>query len=145
MSKVYKGYELIKAIADGEIKEDTKFREMEENRYYMVKDRKLWEQEDTGIYNSKLESLQITYGVFELIEDETRDEIEPINAYKLIEAPCMARYLRGNQFDKFTEELKQSELELVDKINKLVDKVKQLNKEIKELKERRQDEQNILR
>lgn len=57
----------------------------------------------------------------------------------------MARYLRGNQFDKFTEELKQSELELVDKINKLVDKVKQLNKEIKELKEKRQDEQNILR
>lgn len=31
MSKIYKGHELIKAIAEGEIKEDTRFREMEEN------------------------------------------------------------------------------------------------------------------
>lgn len=80
MSRVYKGYELIKAIADGEVKENTKFREMEENRYYIVKDRKLWEQEDTGIYNSKLENLQIIYGVFELIEDKIDiDNIEEID------------------------------------------------------------------
>lgn len=109
--KVYKGYELLKAIADGEIKEDTKFREMEENRYYIVKDRKLWEQEDTGIYNSKLESLQITYGVFELIEDETID-IETI--------------------DELTDESKGTAGEfnaIKNKINELVQAVKQLNRE----------------
>lgn len=37
MSKIYKSWGLIKAIADGEIKEDTKFREMVENRYYIFK------------------------------------------------------------------------------------------------------------
>lgn len=112
MSKeIYKGYELIKAIADGEIKEDTKFREMEENRYYIVKDRKLWEQEDTGIYNSKLESLQITYGVFELIEDEL-------------------------DIENMTENKWMSSSERNFKINQLVQAVKQLKKEIKSRKEK---------
>lgn len=109
--KIYKGYELIKSIADGEIKEDTKFREMEENRYYIVKDRKLLEQEDTGIYNSKLESLQITYGVFELIEDEL-------------------------DIDNMTENKWMSSSERNFKINQLVQAVKQLNKEIKSIKEK---------
>lgn len=130
MSKILKGYELIKEIAEGNIKEDTKFREMEENRYYIVKDRKLWEQEDTGIYNSKLENLQITYGVFEVIEEQEETGIETVNTYNLIEAPYMAQCLRGNQFDKFTNLLKQSELELVEKINKLVQAVKQIDNKI---------------
>lgn len=78
---------------------------MEENRYYIVKDRKLWEQEDTGIYNSKLENLQITYGVFELIEDEI--DIQSIE--KLAED----RYI-------VTDVLK--------KINELVQAIKQLDK-----------------
>ena len=71
----------------------------------------------------------------ELIEDNNEIDIETINAYKLIEAPYMADCLRGNRFDKFTELLKQSELEMVEKINKLVDKVKQLDNKIEELKE----------
>jgi len=44
----------------------------------------------------------------------------------------MASCLRGNQIDTFTELLKQSELELVEKINQLVEAVKQLNGKIKE-------------
>lgn len=114
MSRVYKGYELIKAIADGEVKENTKFREMEENRYYIVKDRKLWEQEDTGIYNSKLENLQIIYGVFELIEDKIDiDNIEEIDP----------------KLNRSTISILKEEIET---INKLVQAVKQLNKEIRE-------------
>ena len=114
MSKTYKGYELIKAIADGEVKENTKFREMEENRYYIVKDRKLWEQEDRGIYNSKLESLQIIYGVFELIEDKIDiDNIEEIDP----------------KLNRSTISILKEEIET---INKLVQAVKQLNKEIRE-------------
>lgn len=120
MSKVYKGYELLKAIADGEIKEDTKFREMEENRYYIVKDRKLWEKEDTGIYNSKLESLQITYGVFELIEDEV--DIDNIEELLNIEE---------YEVDKTDVVLNRN------KINELIKAVKQLNKEIKSIKEKK--------
>ena len=107
MSKTYKGYELIKAIEDGKIKEDTKFREMAENRYYIFKDRELWEQEDTGIYNSKLENLQIIYGAFELIEDEI--DIDGIEE------------LTQNCFDDWTE---------AKKINELVQAVKQLDRKI---------------
>lgn len=84
----------------------------------------------------ELDNLQITYGVFELIEDNTID-IETINAYKLMEAPYMSDCLKNGRCDKFTELLKQSELEIVETINKLVDKVKQHDKEIKELKEKK--------
>lgn len=118
--KVYKGYELIKAIADGEIKEDTKFREMVENRYYIFKDRELWEQEDIGIYNSKLDNLQIIYGDFELIEDEI--DIDSIEEIKWRESE--------------KEYLGFGVLVANDKINELVQAVKQLNKEIKSIKEK---------
>lgn len=66
----------------------------------------------------------------ELIEDEI--DIDNINAYKLMEAPYMAQCLRGNQFDTSAELLKQSELEIVEKINKLVDKVNLIGNKIKE-------------
>ena len=122
MSKVYKGYELLKAIANREIKEDTRFREMEENRYYIVKDRKLWEQEDTGIYNSKLESLQITYGVFEPIEDEIDiDDIEELSKRD-------TDYIRQDIY-----EVVKNNREATIELQKAV---KQLNKEIKSIKEK---------
>ena len=117
--KTFKGYELLKAIADGEIKEDTKFREMVENRYYIFKDRELWEQEDTGIYNSKLDNLQIIYGAFELIEDEIDiDSIEEILKIEEYEVDKTDTVINRN------------------KINELVQAVKQLNKEIKSIKEK---------
>lgn len=126
MSKVYKGYELLKAITDGEIKEDTKFIEIEENRYYIVKDRKLLEYEDTGIYNSKLESLQITYGVFELIEDETIDidNIEELND------TCYDEENMTSEEKEYYHNLTREQQ------NTILRAVKQLNKEIKELKEK---------
>lgn len=109
MSKVYKGYELIKAIAAGEIKENTRFREMEENRYYIVKDRKLWEQEDIGIYNSKLENLQITYGVFELIEDEEIDiqSIEELDTHTFDSNARTITIQNRNKINEILEAVKQ--------------------------------------
>lgn len=71
----------------------------------------------------------------ELIEEDTID-IETVNAYKLIEEPYMEKCLKEKQFNTVSELLKQSELELVDKINKLVDKVKQHDKEIISIKEK---------
>lgn len=59
-------------------------------------------------------------------------EIEGLNAYKLIEKPYMASLLRGNQFDKYMELLKQSELEIVEKIDELVRAVNKLIKESEE-------------
>ena len=118
-----KGYELIKAIADGEIKEDSKFREMEEDRYYIVKDRKLWEQEDTGIYNSKLESLQITYGVFELIEDEV--DIDNIEEFEIDKNNYIQTELGAFKTRKM-------DIAFLNKINELVRAVNKINKESEE-------------
>lgn len=63
---------------------------------------------------------------------EENKEIEELNAYKLIEEPYMALLLRGNQFDEFMELLKQSELEIVEKIGELVRAVNKLIKESEE-------------
>lgn len=104
---------------------------MEERKYYIVKDRKLWTVERLGVYDSKLENIQIMYGKFEILSEED-EEIECVNAYKLIETPYMADCLRKGNYDIFTELLKQSELELVERINDLTEAVKQLNKKIKE-------------
>lgn len=120
MSKTYKGHELIKAIADGEIKENTRFREMEENRYYIVKDRKLWEQEDIGIYNSKLENLQITYGVFELIEGEEID-IQSIEEFEIDKNNFI-------QTDLGAFKTRKMDIAFLNKINELVQAVNQLDK-----------------
>lgn len=63
---------------------------------------------------------------------EENKEIEGLNAYKLIEKPYMSSLLRNNQFDKFMELLKQSELEIVEKIDELVRAVNKLIKESEE-------------
>lgn len=125
MSKTYKGHELIRAISDGEIKENTRFREMEENRYYIVKDRKLWEQEDIGIYNSKLENLQITYGIFELIEgEEIEGEEIDIQSIKEFEID-KNNYI---QTDLGAFKTRKMDIAFLNKINELVQAVNQLDK-----------------
>ena len=63
---------------------------------------------------------------------EENKEIDTINAYKLTEAPYMAQCLREKQFDTFAELLKQSELEIVERVNDLVYAVKELIKEREE-------------
>ena len=63
---------------------------------------------------------------------EGNKEIDTINAYKLTEAPYMAQCLREKQFDTFAELLKQSELEIVERVNDLVYAVKELIKEREE-------------
>ena len=68
---------------------------------------------------------------FEILSEED-EEIECVNAYKLIEAPYMADCLRKGNYDTFTELLKQSEIELVERISDLVEAVKLLNKKNKE-------------
>jgi hypothetical protein len=49
-------------------------------------------------------------------------EIEPLNVFKLMEAPYMAKLLKEERYDEFMEHLKQSEVEIANKIIELVDK-----------------------
>lgn len=59
---------------------------------------------------------------------EEKEEIDTINAYKLIEAPYLADCLKEKKFDEVAELLKQSELEIVERVNNLVYAVKNQTK-----------------
>lgn len=108
MGKIYKGWELIKAIADGEIKDGSRFR----NLYQSSKD-------DFNLYKYENKNLKGRFGgtnliallndKFELIEDEI--DIDNIKELKGI-------------VEYATEQ---------DTINKLIQAVKQIDKRVKEL------------
>lgn len=117
MSKVYKGYELLKAIADGEIKEGSRFivKLLDEIVFYT--NDSLWYEGD----DEELCASTIIESEFELIEDETID-IDNIEEIKWRESE--------------KEYLGYGVLVANEKINKLVQAVKQLNKEIKSIKEK---------
>lgn len=123
MSKVYKGYELLKAIADGEIKEGSRFID-NYNEYIYRKD---GIEAELTLY--KIDTITGEYytpdysyfadneNEFELIEDETID-IDNIEEFKSM----------------YT--MNSIEFQIKDKLNELVQAVKQLNKEIKSIKEK---------
>lgn len=52
-------------------------------------------------------------------------KIEPLNAFKLMEAPYMAKLLKEQRYDEFMEHLKQSEVEIA---NKVIELIRVLNK-----------------
>lgn len=63
---------------------------------------------------------------------EENKEIDTINAYKLIEEPYLADCLKEKKFNEVAKMLKQSELEIVERVNDLVYAVKELIKEREE-------------
>ena len=65
----------------------------------------------------------------EILEDNT-EEIEELNAYKLMESPYMADLLKEQRYDTFMELLKQSEVEIADKLIKLTWAVKEIRKDL---------------
>ena len=117
MNKTYKGKEIFKMIAEGEINKNTK---VTVDNYgectlgFVFEDERnlfAWLDED-----------------FELIEENTIDidSIEELNHYTVISA------IKGKTEENINDELGKHSLV----INQLVQAVKQLNKEIKELKEK---------
>lgn len=117
---VYKGYELLKSIADGEIKEGTELfvttsldgRYKNTLRAYIGHNDIYWKYT-----NKQLPAYAFITGEFELIEDEI--DIDSIEELKSV----------TNNID--------GTICIMEKINELIQAVKQLNKEVKELKELR--------
>lgn len=122
MSKTYKGYELIKAIADGEIKDNQKFDVLSKDGYLWIKNATIKDIGMTELLNFN----------FELIEDNTID-IDSIEKLEII-----SEYVkRPDEFGMGHIEYKAKEPRLIGLVtNELIRAVKQLNKEIKDLKER---------
>ena len=115
----YKGYELMKAIAEGKIKSGSRFRDL----YQSSKD-------DFNLYKYENENLKGRFGgtnliallndKFELIEDEI--DIDSIEEIKL------------RPSDR--EHLSFGGLIIEEKINKLVQAVKQIDKRVKKIEEK---------
>ena len=124
MSKVYKGYELIKVIADGEIKEGSRFR-IDGYKHIIEYNSGILYYIDDNF--DEVSSSVIINCIFELIEDETIDidSIEELDEFELDQFIIMDN---AERFDRTMIEYS--------KINKLVQAVKQLNKEIKSIKEK---------
>ena len=66
----------------------------------------------------------------EILVDEEDNDISSLNAFKLMEAPYMAKCLDKNSHEEFMEHLKQSEVEIVHKIGELIEKVNKLDRKI---------------
>ena len=108
----YKGYELLKAIADGKIKEGSRFKA--EYKTFIARDGYLFVEYDNG--QEYANSFELNWE-FELIENEI--DIDSIGELKSI----------TNNIDGIVC--------IMNKINELVQAVKQINKEVKELENRK--------
>lgn len=125
--KIYIGYELMQAIAEGKIKEGTKFKNLDST----VKN------DNEDIYTYKNNNLIGRHGGtnlvsllncrFELIEDEEIDiqAIEEVNHYDIISA------VEGKTLENINNELAKYSLT----INELAQAVKQLEKRTRKEKE----------
>ena len=113
MKKIYKGWELLKAIADGEIKGGTKFKCLNEKpmQYYT----------DSNIYRYEHGSLLGRFGGFNILSIVNKD-FEIVQKQDEIDIDSI-KELEGI-VEYATEQ---------DTINKLIQAVKQIDKRVKKL------------
>lgn len=121
----YKGYELLKAIADGEIKEGTKFKCLNEKPMQYYPDSNIYRYEHGNFLGrfGGFNILSIVNKDFEIVQKQEEIDIDSIEKIKL------------RPSDR--EHLSFGGLIFEEKINKLVQAVKQLNKKVKELENRK--------
>lgn len=112
----YKGWELIKAIADGEIKEGTKFRCLDEKPMEYYPDSNIYRYEHGSLLGrfGGFNILSIVNKDFEIVQKQDEIDIDSIEELEGIVEYCTER----------------------NTINQLIQAVKQLNKEIKSIKEK---------
>lgn len=115
---VYKGYELLKAIADGEIREGSRFRDTYSEYIYKRNsfgDLELKRKDGEEFISPDYSYFAEKDNNFELIEDEI--DIDNIEEYK----------------QEHTERC--VDIDIRNKINELIQAVKQLDKKIKKLED----------
>lgn len=123
MSKIYKGWELIKAIADGEIKNNTKIIPHYPND------------------NCIVEYFEYSYGFFKTYYKEGRKSDKDVNVCVFLDNDRTFEVTENEMDIDNIEEYKQEhterciDIDIRNKINELVQVVKQLDKRIKKLEE----------
>ena len=128
MGKIYKGWELIKAIADGEIKEESRFRDTYSE--YIYKRNSFGELELKRKDGEELTSPDYSYFAlkdndFELIEDEI-----DIDSIEKLDDTCYIMY--GMQDEKIENYHNKTRTTM----NEILQAVKQIDKRVKKLEER---------
>lgn len=123
MGKIYKGWELIKAIEDGKIKDGSRFKAGYGT--FIARDGYLFVEYDNR--QEYANSFELKWE-FELIEDEI--DIDSIEKLSKIAYTEINLNKKGSKKDvKFTDK----EIILAEKINQLIKAVKQIDKRVKEL------------
>lgn len=112
MGKIYKGWELMKAIADGEIKEGRKIKSYGNTTYTF--NGKKFERDDYDCFLTEdYEDIRLATTEFELIEDEI--DIDSIEEYKQEHSErCI-------------------DIDIRNKMNEILQAVKQIDKRVKKL------------
>lgn len=115
----YKGYELLKAIADGKIKDGTKFKCLNEKPMQYYTDSNIYRYEHGSFLGrfGGFNILSIVNKDFEIVQKQDEIDIDSIGELKAV----------TNNIDGTAC--------IMNKINELVQAVKQINKEVKKLKE----------
>lgn len=127
----YKGYELLKAIADGEIKDGTKFKCLNEKPMQYYTDSNIYRYEHGSLLGrfGGFNILSIVNKDFEIVQKQDEIDIDSIEEFEIV--GCN---IKLNDTLLPTESIINDMI--LDKMNKLVQAVKQLNKEIKSIKEK---------
>lgn len=127
----YKGYELLKAIADGEIKEGTKFRCLDEKPMEYYPDSNMYRYEHGNFLGrfGGFNILSIVNKDFEIVQKQEEIDIDSIIELEKFEVDQFVTMDKNERFDRTMIEYSR--------INELVQAVKQLNKKVKELENRK--------
>ena len=128
MKKIYKGWELLKAIADGEIKEGTKFKCLNEKPMQYYTDSNIYRYEHGSLLGrfGGFNILSIVNKDFEIVQKQDEIDIDSIEEFEIV--GCN---IKLNDTLLPTESILNDMI--LDKMNKLVQAAKQLNKEVKKL------------
>lgn len=116
----YKGYELLKAIADGEIKEGTKFKCLNEKPMQYYPDSNIYRYEHGNFLGrfGGFNILSIVNKDFEIVQKQDEIDIDNIEEYK--------------------QEHKERciDVDIRNKLNEILQAVKQIDKRVKKLEEK---------
>ena len=125
MSKIYKGWELIKAIADGEIKEESRFRDTYSEYIYKRNsfgDLELKREDGEELTSPDYSYFAVKDNDFELIEDEI-----DIDSIEKLDDTCYILYgMQDEEIENYHNKTRTT-------INEILQAVKQIDKRVKEL------------
>lgn len=127
---ILKGYELMQEIANGKIKEGTKFRDLTDSNY----------EDNSNIYRYENKNFIGRYGGinillllkhdFEILEDEEEIDIQSIEETEIKNKDGAEYYNGGYTESGYTKNYSLDDLQSRKIINQLIKAVKQLDKKI---------------